>query len=129
MPEEKIRKIVIINNSASVTNVDKTKAKINVNGLFSGLFYRHGDRWKAYEILNNQVPTVEELVAADTVLVSGSTYSVNNMHPYMRTLCDNLKLALAMNQKLKMIGFCFGHQLLANLHGAIIETRSQVRGL
>ena len=46
----------------SVTNTDKTKAKINVDGLFSGIFYRNGDIWKSYKILLKQIPTVEQLV-------------------------------------------------------------------
>ena len=63
-----------------MTNVDKTKAKINVDGLFSGIFYQKGDHWKSYKILLKQIPTVEELATADVVLISGSTYSVNQKH-------------------------------------------------
>lgn len=60
-----------------MTNVDKTRAKINIDGLFSGIFYQNGDNWKTYRVLSKQIPTVEELVEADVVLISGSTYSVN----------------------------------------------------
>lgn len=48
MPENSARKIGIINLSASVTNTDKTRVKINVNGLFCGIFYQHGDQWTSY---------------------------------------------------------------------------------
>lgn len=72
--------------SASVANTDKTKPKINVNGLFSGLFYRHGDRWQTFELLNHEIPTVNDLLSFDTIMISGSTYSVNQMHPYMTIL-------------------------------------------
>ena len=34
------KKILIINLSQSVTNIDKTKPKINVDCLFSGIFIR-----------------------------------------------------------------------------------------
>lgn len=36
---------MIINLSQSVTNTDKTKAKINIDCLFSGMFYKMGDQW------------------------------------------------------------------------------------
>ena len=56
-------------------------------------------------------------------MITGSTYSVNNMHPHMRKVASHLKDALAINKQLKMVGFCFGHQLLANIHGARVEKR------
>ncbi len=37
--------------SASVTEKDKTKYKINAGGLYSGILYQHGDRWTVYKIL------------------------------------------------------------------------------
>lgn len=52
------KKILIINLSQSVTNIDKTKPKINVDCLFSGIFYRSGDTWQSYKILLNEIPTV-----------------------------------------------------------------------
>ena len=50
--EGKRRDIMVINLSLSVTFKDKTKAKVNIEGLFSGIFYRRGDRWRSYKILN-----------------------------------------------------------------------------
>lgn len=107
----------------SVTNTDKTKAKINVDGLFSGIFYQNGDLWKSYKILLKEIPTIEELLQADTVMISGSTFSVNKKHEYMKIFVENLMEALEINKKLKVLGFCFGHQLVAQAHGARIEKR------
>lgn len=53
-------------------------------------------------------------------MISGSTYSVNSKHPFMQTFIDNLVEALEMNKELKVIGFCFGHQLIAQAFGARI---------
>ena len=49
--EQEKKRVLIINLSQSVTNVDKTRAKINVDGLFSGIFYRKGDSWKSFRVL------------------------------------------------------------------------------
>ena len=43
---------MVINLSLSVTFKDKTKAKVNIEGLFSGILYRRGDRWRSFKILN-----------------------------------------------------------------------------
>ena len=102
----------------SVTNTDKTKAKVNVDGLFSGIFYQNGDLWKCYKVLLKEIPTVEELLQADTVMISGSTFSVNNKHEFINLFLENLMEALEINKKLKVLAFCFGHQLIAQAHGA-----------
>lgn len=125
---DRIRRIAIINLSASVTNVDKTKPKINVNGLFSGLFYRHGDKWQTFEVLNHEIPSVNDLLCFDTIMISGSTYSVNQMHPYMKILAENIKEALSLSKSLKVIGICFGHQFISHIFGAKVEKKQLIRG-
>lgn len=75
---------MVINLSLSVTFKDKTKAKVNIEGLFSGIFYRRGDRWRSFKILNEEIPTVEDMIRVDTVVISGSSLSVLNMHPFIQ---------------------------------------------
>ena len=127
-PKDELKRIMVINLSQSVTNVDKTRPKINLDGLFSGIYYRKGDIWKSYKILLEEIPTIEEMIQSDTIIISGSTYSVNNMHEYMKLFVANLVVALDLNKKLKVTGGCFGHQLLAQAYGARIEKRQLTRG-
>ena len=114
--------------SQSVTNTDKCKTKINVDCLFSGMYYRNGEHWSSYKLLLKQIPTVQELAQANTVLISGSTFSVNSMHPYMKIFQQNLVQALKVNRKLKVTGFCFGHQIIAHAFGGRIEKKDLIRG-
>ena len=89
------------------------KPKIHIDGIFSGIFYNPGDQWRSYKILKNEIPKVEELALFDTVILSGSSYSVNNMAPQMEKFKDILLDALRINNKLKILGICFGHQFIA----------------
>ena len=59
--EGKRKEVIIINLSWAVTyqGEDKVKPKVNVDGLFSGIFSRFGDRWRSFKILLDQIPTVE----------------------------------------------------------------------
>ena len=127
--EGKRRDIMVINLSLSVTFKDKTKAKVNIEGLFSGIFYRRGDRWRSYKILNEEIPTVEDMIRVDTVVISGSSLSVLNMHPLIQKFQAQLFSALEVNKKLKVLGFCYGHQMIAQALGAKVEKKHVTSGL
>lgn len=77
---EKIKnnRIGIINFSTSILNKNKLAPKINIEAIYLSIFYRNGDEWACYEILKNQIPTVEEITSFDTIMLTGSSYSVYN---------------------------------------------------
>jgi carbamoylphosphate synthase small subunit len=122
------KKIAIINFSASVANLDRLKPKIHIEGLYTGQFYQFGDRWRSYRILNNDVPSVEEINSQNVLLLSGSSHSVNNLCPPMKKFAKNLLVSLSVNKQLKILGTCFGHQFLAHLNGASVAKRNFVKG-
>lgn len=78
------RKIGIINFSTSTLNQDRLVAKIHIDGLFAGIFYNPGDEWRSFKILRGEVPKVEELMDYDTLILSGSSLSVNKMPQQMQ---------------------------------------------
>jgi hypothetical protein len=47
-------------------------------GLFTGIFYNQGDQWVTYDALKRHYPTVEEYSELDTIILSGSSLSVND---------------------------------------------------
>jgi hypothetical protein len=75
------RKVAIINFASSVLTQDPFKPRINVDALIGGIFYNPGDSWKSFKILKGDVPQAEELAQFDTLILSGSSYSVNGMAP------------------------------------------------
>lgn len=75
------RKIAIINFASSVLSHDPFKPRINLDALIGGIFYNPGDSWRSFRILKGDVPQAEELAQFDTLILSGSSYSVNAMPP------------------------------------------------
>lgn len=75
------KRVAIVNFASSVLNQDPFKPRINVEALLGGIFYNAGDSWRSFRILKGDVPQVEELAQFDTLILSGSSYSVNDMAP------------------------------------------------
>ena len=104
------------------------KPRIHLEGLLSGIFYNDGEIWKSYRILAGNIPTAQELIGYDTVILGGSSHSVNNMPPPILAFREVLKQAITLSDNLKVMGICFGHQLLANLNNATVESRKLTKG-
>lgn len=79
-----MRKIGIINFSSSVLNKDKMQPKIQIEGLLAGILYNPGDQWKSFRILKNDIPKVKDLADYNTIILTGSSYSVSDMSPLMK---------------------------------------------
>ena len=115
--------------SRSVLDTDKNKPKIHLLGLYSGIFYRKGDRWTNFDLLRGNVPTVEQLMSFDTIILSGSAYSVLNMPELFKLFEANCMEAVKRSNKLKVLGICFGHQLMAHALGTEVKKLNFVKGL
>ena len=47
----KANRVIIINFSGSVGREDKISPKINIEALYTGIFYQNQDIWSSYKIL------------------------------------------------------------------------------
>lgn len=65
----------------------------------------------------------------DAVILTGSSYSVNNMHKNIRKVASNLIEALKICNKLRVVASCFGHQLISHVSGIKVEKRTLKKGL
>ena len=81
-----------------MTETDKTLPKINLDCLFTGVFYRKGDLWSSFKIVKGEIPSPEEIIAYDTIILTGSSYSVNNMHQNIGIFAANVLQALNMKK-------------------------------
>jgi GMP synthase-like glutamine amidotransferase len=94
----------------------------------SGIFYRGGDIWTMFKVIAGNIPSVEQLQEQDVVILTGSSLSVLDLNPKVEEFSSNLKKALQINKKIKVLGFCFGHQLISHLYGGILRKKKSVLG-
>lgn len=72
---------------------------------------------------------MEEITSLDAVLITGGEDSVLNKSQYMQNTIDNLGMALKLSPKLKVVGICYGHQLILQHFGGEVVTKQLIGGL
>ena len=111
--------IAYMNVSGSQLRTDPYSPIINVRAIIMGQIYNN-EKWKSYNVLKGQVPTVEEFSAFDGVIIPGSTNSVlSNIAP-IEVMSKNLFKAFEQSEKLKIFGICYGHQLIAHKNNGLV---------
>ncbi|MFK7936196.1 MAG: GMP synthase [Saprospiraceae bacterium] len=80
---------------------------------------------KAYDTLKFEYPT--DLDEVDAYLITGSATSVYEAHAWIKQLGDFIKKLHAHRKKL--IGICFGHQLIAHVLGGKTEKSDRGWGI
>lgn len=72
-----------------------------------------------YRALDNQLP--DDPYACDAYITTGSRHGVNDGHGWSNRLADFV--ALLYREKRKLVGICFGHQLIAKaLGGEVVQS-------
>lgn len=100
----------------------------NVTGLFTSLFTAaHGGglfRWlgsqvciRGYHVLNEPYfyPSLDDI---DGILITGSRYNAFDDDPWIQALVAYTKKAIDTNGRVKVVGICFGHQIIGRALGA-----------
>lgn len=64
-----------------------------------------------------QPPTYPDLADVDAILISGSKHSAYLDEPWIKKLVDFTRAALATEGRVKVIGVCFGHQIVGRAAG------------
>ncbi len=89
--------------------------------MFAALFHSADPKitFTVFNALEGDIPT--DIHAADAYLITGSRHGVNDGYPWIARLEDFVR-ALYTARK-KVIGICFGHQLIAKaLGGKVIKS-------
>ncbi|CAG8506303.1 9249_t:CDS:2, partial [Dentiscutata heterogama] len=69
---------------------------------------------KNYDVKNMEFPEEDDLLKTDGIIITGSAY---DDIPWINRLTDFTKLIIDKHQHIKLIGICFGHQIIARAAG------------
>ncbi|RIB02886.1 class I glutamine amidotransferase-like protein [Gigaspora rosea] len=75
---------------------------------------------KNYDVKNMEFPEEDDLSKMDGIIITGSASSAYDDIPWINRLADFTKLIIDKHQHIKLIGICFGHQIIARAAGGQI---------
>ncbi|CAO3644275.1 unnamed protein product [Cunninghamella blakesleeana] len=76
--------------------------------------------WETFDVVHKQeYPT--DINAFDGIVITGSSYSAYNNYPWILKLVSFLQEQFNHPKKIKIVGICFGHQILARAAGGKCE--------
>lgn len=93
--------------------------------MCKALLGRAPDQSDTFAVLDGEFP--ESLEPYDVILVTGSRHGVYEDHPWIPPLEDLLRGAYAGGKRI--IGICFGHQILAQALGGKVEKSDKGFGI
>ncbi|KAB1211993.1 hypothetical protein CJ030_MR5G004157 [Morella rubra] len=83
--------------------------------VFLAAFGEEGERWDLYRVIDEEFPDVNDLHNYDGFVVSGSPSDAYGNDYWILKLCFLLQTLDAMEKK--VLGICFGHQVLCRALG------------
>ena len=103
--------------------------------LFHSLYRKNSEEWKYINVSTDGLPSEELLSKTKAILIPGSNLSVYNDYDFLRkteAFLKNLIEEILFNKKypnLKLLGICFGMQIIVNaLGGSIKKMAGEHRG-
>lgn len=115
------------------TPLPNTNAKFHgYGGVFTDLFRRAvapeplGSHLSitTYDVVNHP-DAYPDLGAVDAVLISGSKHSAYLDEPWIVKLVDFTRRALATGGRVKVVGVCFGHQIVGRALGVTVAVNDK----
>ncbi len=121
------KKIALMNFATSQLREDQLQPKINILSLLLGVLFDN-QKFSYFRILRGEVPSKEQLVQFDSIIMPGSSYSAMDSVPEIDLFVSELKQALEENKNLKVLSICFGHQVISRMFDAIITRKVRFEG-
>ena len=91
------------------------RASFHAPAIIAGLFFNN-ENWKVFRIMHNEFPTEEDYKRVTHIIIPGSTLCLSiNVEPQIALLMSQLRNLFSVNSMVKYLGFCYGHQLLAEV--------------
>ena len=94
-------------------DAEKWGGKDHIGQHFKTLFERQDDtEWLWFDVCAGELPSEEDLDKFNGFVFSGSHHSVNDDKDWIRR-AENLVVSLSEKPTSRLVGICFGHQLIA----------------
>ncbi|KAK6916201.1 Glutamine amidotransferase [Dillenia turbinata] len=87
-------------------------------GVFVGMLAEEGETWDAYKVAAGEFPEDDEIEEFDGFVITGSCNDAHGNDIWILKLLNLLKKLVSL--KKKVLGICFGHQVLARALGGKI---------
>lgn len=91
-------------------------------GLYKNFLSEAGETWDFFRVVDGQFPDMEDLYKYDGFVITGSRYDAFGSDVWILKLCLLLQTLKAMG--IKLLGICFGHQILCRALGGTIGRNS-----
>lgn len=79
-------------------------------GVFVKMLAEYGETWKLYRVARGEFPLDDEIESYDGFVISGSSKDAHGNDAWICMLLNLLKKLDSL--KKKVLGICFGHQVL-----------------
>ncbi|GAA5914892.1 hypothetical protein JCM6882_008100 [Rhodosporidiobolus microsporus] len=76
---------------------------------------------ESYDAVGEHLPSEERVKEADGVLLIGSASNAHDDIPWIKNLISFVSRLPDLNPELKLIGICFGHQIISQAFGGVCE--------
>ncbi|KAH7546092.1 hypothetical protein FEM48_Zijuj01G0164000 [Ziziphus jujuba var. spinosa] len=90
--------------------------------VFVAAFGKEGDRWDLFRVVEGEFPDMDELANYDGFVITGSPYDAYGNDLWIIKLCFLLQTLDSMGKK--VLGICFGHQVLCKALGGKVGRAS-----
>ncbi|GLJ11980.1 hypothetical protein SUGI_0181410 [Cryptomeria japonica] len=90
--------------------------------LFVNMLGEEGERWDMFRAFDRQLPKMEDLDKYDGFVVTGSKSDAHGNALWILELCQLLRCLYQM--RIKVLGICFGHQILCRALGGKVSRSS-----
>ena len=81
----------------------------------------NNDEWVIYDLPNmDKAPSAEELQNFHSIFISGSLFCAYDLNDLFHEAFTNLYAAFLASPSMKLMGICFGHQILSRFFGGKI---------
>lgn len=90
---------------------------LNYEALFTGNLPYASTQWSFYKSSEGHLPSTKELESLKGIIIPGSFQSANDDLPWMLELQKFLGYLAMEHKNIKILGGCFGHQIIAKAFG------------